>query len=190
MSPCSLTLLYHRPNSIQSHTQIRKHLRRHSVILTKQTQQNMLGPDMIVLKRPSLLGRILNNIHRSRRRSHRNIRRRISPALQLKQLLHLPDHLKRINATLTKNIPPFAAALLYQPKKNMLSPDTLMAKPLRQLIRKRHNPAPTLGKSLKHSQPQILTHKALSTGTAKTPSQIPLLHNVTNRHYITPQNTV
>ena len=132
----------------QLEIQVHQHLGGHTLLLTQQAEQEVFGPNVVVIQVASFLDGILDHLLGSRslgQFAHRNHFR-----AGLNDLLDLVANLPQVDVQISQDVRGDAAPFLDQAEQDMLGSDVLMVEPLRLLIGELHHLASTIGEAFIH----------------------------------------
>ena len=132
----------------QLETQIEEHLRGHALLLAKQTQENVLCANVVMIEIARLLHRILNHLFGARCLRKLAHGYHVGPALH--EFFDFHANLPQVDVKVFKNVGRHAAALFDQSQEHVLGADVFMVKALGLLIGQLHDFASTVSKTLIH----------------------------------------
>ena len=132
----------------QLQTEIHQYLRGNAFLLAEQTQQQMLGTDVVVIEVASLFHRVLNDFLGTR--CLRQFAHRDHVRSRLHDFLDFVANASQVDIEVFQHVCGNARAFFHQAQQHVLGADVLVIETLSFLIRELHNLAGSVGESLVH----------------------------------------
>ena len=139
---------------LQLQTQVHQHLGRHSLLLTQQPQQQVLGADVVVVEILGFFESVLDDLLGPRRLGQ--LAHRDHVGSRLHDLLDLETDLAEVHVEVLQDVGRDAGAFLDQPQQHVLGPDVLVVEPLSLLVGQLHHLPGPIGESLVHHSLSVL----------------------------------
>ena len=132
-------------------TKVHQDLRGNAVVLTQETEQQMLSADIVMVEIARFFDRVLNDLLGARRLWQLAHGHHLGAALD--ELLHFEANLAQIDIEVLQDIGANARAFFHQTEQDVLSTDVLVVEALCFLVSQGHDLAGAISESFKHFQP-------------------------------------
>ena len=139
---------------LQLQAQVHQHLSRHTLLLTQQTQQQVLGADVVVIEILGFFESVLDDLlgpGRLGQLAHRD-----HVGSRLHDLLDLETDLAEVHVEVLQDVGGDTRTFLDQTQQHVLGPDVLVVEPLSLLVGQLHHLPRPIGESLVHHSLSVL----------------------------------